>query len=383
MKKWCRRFLLLVVLAGILIPNLPMASAYSLGEPWRPDLRPFIQNPKHREYVETMVDYHLRTDPDIRNALEGGFCAVFLFDGCSDNVTDPELSDLSYYRVSAVCVVLRLNETGEPYIVYFSKNCSTLPDRPLEYGAWHLPEAGAVGPATICDGTYELYSVYHGRAYEALHLRTAYENDRIDAVYMLPDSYAVSRANAINIHTRTGNHVIEGAMWSAGCLLIGSGSFGEFTEFMNSTYYTVHDRFRPDLRVGTVTINRQRLKAHMYEMYENTDAVDILLSASRLILPQTYLWQCGNIQNFARPVVMETGQSLDLRTLPCSNATDARSVPVITVPEGSVLELTGSVRNSLGNLWYAVNYEDHQGYIYSGDVKEMNWFARLIGEFFW
>lgn len=378
-----RKLLCLVCILAVFLSASPAASAFEMGQPCHIDLSTLIAHEESREYVEMMLDHYLRSDAAIQQTLRDGYCAVFLFEGCSDNMQDPELSDLSYYRVSAVCVVLRLNEAGEPYIVYFSKNCSTLPDRPLEYGAWHLPEAGAVGPATICDGTYELYSVYHGRAYEALHLRTAYENDRIDAVYMLPDSYAVSRANAINIHTRTGNHVIEGAMWSAGCLLIGSGSFGEFTEFMNSTYYTVHDRFRPDLRVGTVTINRQQLKQQMYAMYENTDAVDILLSASRLILPQTYLWQCGNIQNFAQPVVMETGQSLDLRTLPCSNATDARSVPVITVPEGSALELTGSVRNSLGNLWYAVNYEDHQGYIYSGDVKEMNWFARLIGEFFW
>lgn len=361
---------------------LPSAAAYEVGQPCGIDMSSLIADAESCSYVEMMMDHYLRTDAAVQETLEAGNCAVFLFEGCSDNMQDPELSDLSYYRVSAVCVVLRLNAAGEPYIVYFSKNCSTLPDRPLEYGAWYLSGIGDVGPATVCDGTYELYSVYHGGSYEALHLRTTYENDRIDAVYMVPEGYAVSRANAINIHTRTGNHIIQRGMWSAGCILIGSGSFGEFTEFMNSTYYSVYDHFRPDLRVGTITINRQRLKEQMYGLYENTDAVDVLLSASRLVLPETYLWQCDSQQSCAQSILVQSAREIQLQTLPCSNATDARSVSVMTISGGEPLELVGSVRNSVGNLWYAVSYEGNQGYIYSGDVKELDWFAKMVKQFF-
>lgn len=376
-----RKILCLICIAAIFLSAAVPAAAYEAGQPCHIDLSKLISHEESRGYVEMMLDYYLRTDSAVQQTLQEGNCAVFFFEGCSDNMQDPELSDLTYYRVSAVCVVLRLDEAGAPYIVYFSKNCSTLPDRPLEYGAWYLDEVGEVGPATVCDGTYELYSVYHGR-YEALHLRTAYENDRIDAVYMLPDSYTVSRANAINIHTRTGNHVIEGAMWSAGCILVGSGSFGEFTEFMRSTYYSTHSRFKPDLRVGTVTINRQRLKQQLYDIYENTDAVDVLLSSSRLILPETYLWQCGKLQSCAQPIAVTAQKALQLQTLPCINATDARSVPSAAVARGEELALVGSIRNSLGNLWYEVEYDGCRGYVYSGDVQELNWFARMIGEFF-
>jgi hypothetical protein len=119
-----------------------------------------------------MLSYHLRENDTVRETLKDGYSAVFFFEGCSDNMDDPELSDLSYYRVSAVCIALKLDDSVKTVITYFNDDCSTLPDRPLEYGAWELEETGEVGPATVCDGTYEIYSVYHGGAYEALHLRT-------------------------------------------------------------------------------------------------------------------------------------------------------------------------------------------------------------------
>ena len=95
MKKLLRNIFFLCLTAVLLVSQFPKVFADTLEEPYRPDLKAFLQDPEYRDYVETMVDYHLRTDPDIRNALEGGFAAVFLFDGCSDNMNDPELSDFS------------------------------------------------------------------------------------------------------------------------------------------------------------------------------------------------------------------------------------------------------------------------------------------------
>ena len=88
-------------------------AAYTPGTAYQKDLRTWIQNDSSRAYVEMMLDYHVRTNPEVQRALKGGYSAVFLFDGCSDNMDDPVLSDLSYYRVSGVCVVLRLDENGE------------------------------------------------------------------------------------------------------------------------------------------------------------------------------------------------------------------------------------------------------------------------------
>ena len=158
------------------------ARAYTPGQAYQRNLHTWIKNDDRRRYVEMMLDYHVRNNKQVRSALAGGFSAVFIFDGCSDNMDDPTLSDLSFYRVSGVCVVLRQDAAGEVKMVYCNDNASTIPDRPLEFGAWSLPDVGEVGPATILDGTYQLYSVYHKGKYEALHVRSEYDDETIPAI---------------------------------------------------------------------------------------------------------------------------------------------------------------------------------------------------------
>ena len=165
MKKIFQKTLLCCLSVLFLCFLAPEASAYTVGDPCHLDLHIFMQDSEYREYVEMMVDYHIRTNTEIQNALKGGFSALFLFDGCSDNLNDPELSDLSYYRVSGVCLAVRLNSAGEPYLAYFNEDASTIPDQPLKYGAWEIPEVGEVGPATVFDGTYQVYSVLHRGEY--------------------------------------------------------------------------------------------------------------------------------------------------------------------------------------------------------------------------
>ena len=378
MKKWCRSFLLLVVLAGILIPNLPTASAYSLGDPWRPDLRPFIHNPKHREYVETMVDYHLRTDPDIRNALEGGFCAVFLFDGCSDNMTDPELSDLSYYRVSGVCLVIKLDRNGEPKLIYFNEDASTIPDQPLKYGAWEIPEVGEVGPATVFDGTYQIYSVLHRGEYEALHVRSDFRDGTLDAVYLTPDGgFTKYRASEINVHTRTSNHIASYGMWSAGCPLVGDGNTWEYSRLIHSTYYTTYDTFEVLNFLGTLTIDRLQLRQELYTLYKNPDAVDTFLEYSRNAQPDGYMAKCSEGTIYEEPEVRFTTRETSLMQMPCSWQEDARTKVLKTIPEGVKISVTGSIRNADRNKWYLVTYEGVEGYLFTGDTKPESWFTRF------
>ena len=70
----------------------------------------YIRNSEKRHFVEAMLSYHLRENTTVRQTLKEGYTAVFFFEGCSDNMDDPVLSDLSYYRVSAVCIALKLDE---------------------------------------------------------------------------------------------------------------------------------------------------------------------------------------------------------------------------------------------------------------------------------
>ena len=376
MLKRIRKFLLLLLLVGLLCPAVPAASADA--QPWRPDLRAFMHDPVKREYVETMVDYHLRTDPDIRNALEGGFSAVFLFDGCSDNLKDPELSDLSYYRVSGVCLVIKLDQNANPKLVYFNEDASTIPDQPLNYGAWEIPEVGEVGPATIFDGTYQIYSVLHRGEYEALHVRSDFRDGTLDAVYLTPDGgFTQYRASEINVHTRTSNHIANYGMWSAGCPLVGDGNAWEYSRMIHSIYYTTYDSFEVLNFLGTLTIDRQQLRQEMYTLYKNPDAVDVILGNSRKIQPDTYLEACSEITVLAEPEIRYTTRETGLMNLPCSWTEDARSKTLKTIPKGKKLSVTGTIRNADDSKWYLVSYEGTEGYLFTGDSKPESWFTRF------
>lgn len=378
MKKAVSCVLCLCMAVLLFLPVIPGASAYDTI----PDLSKQIKNSEKRHFVEAMLSYHLQENTTVRQTLEDGYSAVFFFEGCSDNMDDPELSDLSYYRVSAVCIVLKKNGNGDLEMTYFNDDCSTLPDRPLEFGAWALEEVGEVGPATVCDGTYELYSVYHGGSYEALHMRTSYEDDTISAVYMTPEGYVHHPADAINIHTRTGNHVIEKAMWSAGCLLVGDGEWMDFANLIVATYYSSYGKFYVDRQVGCVTINRQYLQDEMYDLYEDRDAVDALLVSSRCELPETYLQRCTQQTDFAEKTVQTTGAA-ELMSLPCTNEVDARSIPVTTLEKKDKIDICGSRVNTEGELWYEVSFFGENCYIPADRVEDIppTLFERIMGFF--
>ena len=364
--------LCLALIVSLAVP----ANGYTAGQPYQKDLRAWIKNDTRRRYVEMMLDYHVRTNRAVQNALSGGFSAVFLFDGCSDNMDDPTLSDLSFYRVSGICIVLRMNAAGEVEMAYFNDNASTIPDRPLEYGAWSIPEVGQVGPATVLDGTYQIYSVYHKGNYEALHVRTDYHDALLDAIYMTPEGYAPYRASEINIHTRTSNHTSGRGMWSAGCPLVGDGDSWEYWKFMEATYHRNYDSFETDNFVGTLTIDRQALRTEMYTLYKNPDAVDAILAATRKLQPWQYLEKCGHAESTEKTlrILLDTR----LMTLPCSNGTDARSLSLGEVKAGQTLEVQGSIFNSLGNLWYETELAGQRCYVYAGHVEELNWFESLL-----
>ncbi len=376
--------LLIFCIFVLLLSLSPAGSAEMAQGPYQVDLKAFLQDTGYREYVQRMLDYHLRTDREIRNALEGGFAAVFLFDGCSDNMNDPELSDLSYYRVSGICIALKLKADGTVKIVYYNEDASTIPDQPLKYGAWALPEVGDVGPATVCDGTYQLYSVLHKGEYEALHVRTDYRDATLEAIYMTPEGFTPYRASEINIHTRTSNHIANYGMWSAGCPLVGDGSTWDFHRLIYGTYYTTYDSFAVDNYVGTLTIDRQQLRQEMYTLYKNPDAVDAILANSRAVQPDTYLLLCSDEAVYEAPEIRITTTETQLMSLPCSFEEDARTQTLQTIPEGTKLTITGSIRNHVQSKWLKVSWDGEVGYVFSGHTKPESWKEQfrelLLGE---
>ncbi len=365
-----RKLLCLLAIIAMLVPPAAQGTqetGFSI------DLSDWIQKSAYREYVEMMVDYHLRTNESVRNALAGGFSAVFLFDGCSDNMNNPALNDLSYYRVSGICLALKLDQQGNVAVKYFNGNCSTIPDRPLAYGAWAFQDVGEVGPATVCDGTYQIYSVRHKGKYEALHVRTEYTDATVEAVYLTPDGGFVNkRANEINVHTRNGNHILQKSMWSAGCPLVGGGKFWEYRSLIRATYYQTYPYFELDNYVGSLTIDRTMLRSEMYTLYENPDAVDMLLANSRNIQPEMYLRKCEEISALEKPRQQKTARAAQLMSLPCGNATDARSRCIAELEPGTRVSVLGVWENPQGNRWLKVSCQDQTGYLYEPYTKDLN-----------
>lgn len=374
-----RRKILLLILTMILVSSaVPKAFAYEAGDPCSIDLSAFIRDREKREYVEMMVDHHIRTDRDIQNALDGGFSAVFLFDGCSDHMNDPVLSDLSYYRVSGICLVVNKNSAGELKLAYFNDDASTIPDQPLKYGAWTLPDVGEVGPATICDGTYQLYSMLHRGEYEALHVRSDFRDGTLEAVYLTPDGgYTDYRASEINVHTRTSNHIANYGMWSAGCPLVGDGNALEYSSLIRCTYYTSYDSFEVMNFVGTLTIDRQMLRQELYTLYKNPDAVDAFLVNSRAVQPDSYFADCSESKVFSQPEVRIAADEVKLMSLPCTQDEDARTKVLKEIPKGEKLTVTGSIRNVQQQKWYRLSYDGVEGYLVTGDTKPESWWTHF------
>lgn len=374
-----RRILPLFLAVILVISAVPTAFAYEAGEPCTIDLSSFIHDREKREYVEMMVDHHIRTDRDIQNALDGGFSAVFLFDGCSDHMNDPELSNLSYYRVSGICLVVNRNAAGELKLAYFNDDASTIPDQPLKYGAWTIPEVGEVGPATICDGTYQLYSILHRGEYEALHVRSDFRDGTLEAIYLTPDGGHTSyRASEINVHTRTSNHIANYGMWSAGCPLVGDGNALEYSSLIRSTYYTSYDSFDVMNFVGTLTIDRQMLRQELYTLYKNPDAVDAFLVNSREVQPDRYFADCSNETVFEEPEVRIASTGTSLMSLPCTRDEDARTIVLKEIPKGEKLTVTGSIRNADQQKWYRLSYDGTEGYLFTGDTKPESLWSRFL-----
>lgn len=340
---------------------------------------------QHRWYAEGLINYHLKYNDAVKQALEDGFSALFFLEGCSDNMDSPVLSDLDYYRVSALCVALSLDDKGEPVLTYWNDDASTLPDRPLDFEAWNLDTVGKVGPATVLDGTYEMYSVYHG-SYPAIHLRSSYTDDTIPALYMIPEGFEEHRAFAINVHTRTDNHILDVAMWSSGCLLVGDGNFDDFSYLVDTLYYPHYSRFRPDEFLGTVTIHRYPLQQAMERLYGGADPVDWILGTSSMESPDFYRQRCSVVMAVSKSRTLEAVKETVLMSLPCTAETDVRSVPVTTFVPGDRVEGWDLLENTVDERWYEIRFPNGNCYLKAADVQtyreESGWLENLWKKLF-
>ena len=202
-------------------------------------------------------------------------------------------------------------------------------------------------------------------------------------MYMTPDGFVQHPATHINIHTRTVNHALPKAMWSAGCMLVGDGDFADFAELIASTYYTNYERFAVDRRVGTVTVNRQHLKQQLYDLYQNEEAVETILTSSRCELPEIYLERCSDAITFPAAKTVRALQDVQLMSLPCTNMEDARSIPVTSIARMDQIDICGQITNPKGEVWYEVEFFHENCYIPGNMVEDIpqTWRERIADWF--
>ena len=115
----------------------------------------------------------------------------------------------------------------------------------------------------------------------------------------------------------------------------------------------------------------------------NPDAVDAVLTNTRKIQPEQYLDSCSRETKYDDPISKKAVRKAQVMTLPCSNETDARSLPVAELEEGDKISVLGSIRNSAGNKWYQVEYTGEEGYrrtgyLFSGHLTDLGWFEKLV-----
>ena len=200
------------------------------------------------EYTYNAIRYHIQSKTNdyrvaknllqLYKSVDGN--VIFFFEGCSANLKDstPVKSGYSYdvkknrYNMSAVCLVVRADGKGRPYIAYATKDASTMADNvrkeSLNNGT----------PVSITkDGIYNISAVNHQGKYGALNIQTTSGSGVRCSEKGASNLNA--RGTGINIHSRgyDGPNLIKNTTRSStGCFNIGRKKNNpDFNAFMLAT----------------------------------------------------------------------------------------------------------------------------------------------------
>ena len=351
----------------------------------------FISNTISQRYIDTMMRYYINTYSSLQSSLTSGKSVVFMFEGGSDNYWNGS----TYYngvgdvRNQAVCIVVKLNSSGNPYIAYYCENCSSIPDDPKNC----INGVAYNGATTVKDGIYSFYTWNHTGPYGAfqLNLGEGYYTPSAN-----PNGYTAG-ASGLNIHTRSTNTcggAAAGWNWSLGCQVIGSGYYtgNEFNEFMKVVagisynvwldYYnksfntistgTTKGHYVVDRQLGKMDISGNQFGSGSLINLYNQTALNNITSFSTNArnnagFSMAYKDRCEFFPSHCTLNV--TGADTEVRGAPCSAGTDPASTLIETLQPGKKVTAVGIYKNHYGNYWYEVlTSSGGLGYIYSGNV---------------
>lgn len=247
-------------------------------------------NDERDNYINKKINEWLK-DEDVKKTLTEGKSVVYFFEGCGNDLDTAK-------RMAALCIVIRLNDEGTPYVAFQNRNSTTIPDdvRNTLKNQNPLPP----GPVPIVrDGKYEIQTKLHysksiGK-YASLNVLCNKQGDvvRFCDNYYSSDEYlekynkdsdqgantnTLSFSSGINIHARSSNDVSpKEATWanSAGCFNVGKlNEDDKYTEYNNfilaitgvsnaisTSSYTEWEK------MGYVIIDRELYRENLCEIY--------------------------------------------------------------------------------------------------------------------
>ncbi|MBR3020514.1 MAG: hypothetical protein IKH57_26190 [Clostridia bacterium] len=218
------------------------------------------------DYVNELIRTRVEADMEEGKYLENGLSLVFMIEGAG-------ISDDPIQRLNALCVVVRLNEAGEPVIVYENNESTSIPDHPKE-------TYETMDCATVMDGCYDLYTDNRlDCGVLALERRGMIRVLRFNSKTIKGNRGYVEDADGIQIHVRKERrNTVDDTRkpYSRGCLMVGVG-MEEFCAFMNKTLgvekriFDAYPYFEPgvdrDQLAGQLILDRSLAVDYLQALY--------------------------------------------------------------------------------------------------------------------
>jgi len=253
--------------------------------------------PEYRDYIYNALTYHIESETDDYRVARNLVSAdgkpfdgnvVFFFDGCSANLdSDTEITFSGYkkgdrrYNTSAVCIVVRTDDDGHPYVAFASQHASTMPDN-----VRNASLNGGTPPSITRDGIYDIIAWNHQGKYAALQIGTYAETGVRCSDYR--KAY-LDMATGINIHARSYSyhHITDNTRSSTGCFNIGTykgdADYHGFMEAVTGMEYATGRQFTSTptkygvtstMKVGITVVDRSNYKEALKTIYGDDKTED-------------------------------------------------------------------------------------------------------------
>lgn len=213
---------------------------------------------------------------------------------------------------------------------------------------------------------------YTGTVLKAVDGGTSYYGDGFGNYVVLQHSYTLS-SGTITLYTRYSHlnsvSVKEGATVKAGEEVGKIGTTGS-SEGYHLDFQILYGNWQPYQTYSIDPYANQLLELPSnLSIYDSWACGSSYYALAKEIYatPLSYIGQCTSYASHC--IIKVTSSTTYIKSLPCSEATDASSTNVETASKNATYEAIGLYKNTASNLWYKVKAKNGStGYMYAGDT---------------